>query len=140
MGNRGADAGHRPGSMSTPQPREVLPGSLVPAHLAVGSNSPFLARDSALTDTPERLAQRLLERLYPGERPLHRQGVIGMKRAPGGRQAPVGLQSSLLEQLPCSYKPGGQALRASGQEAQTHPAVLPIQHLVGSALYQQHFT
>lgn len=70
------------------QPAEAArrhPGSRAPAHLAGGISSPLLARDSALADAPEGLAQRLLQGLHPGQWALHGQRVIGVKCAPAGR-------------------------------------------------------
>lgn len=98
-------------------------GSPAPAHLAGGISSPLLARHSALADAPEGLAQRLLEGLHPGQRPLHGQRVVGVKRAPAGRQTSAGPHGTVPERPPCPRWPHGPG--TSG------PATLPRRPAAG---------
>ena len=65
--------------------RSAGPVARWPPTLAVGVRSPLLARDLVPLDAGERLVQRLLEQLYPGEWPLDGQGVVGVKGAAGQR-------------------------------------------------------
>lgn len=84
------------------------------AYLAGGcGDGALLPRHSALADASEALPQGLFQGLDPGQRALHRQGVVGVQRTPAtGVTAKDLCCFTLLPQIPSKYKSEVTALNA----------------------------